>query len=146
MIVTKGMQKQGVNGFEKLIELYLKNRQKTSQAADLNELHLDEDALSTFVEGNLNQKESISIVKHLIDCASCRRATAEIVRLAESVERISTKDNVLTPSNSNSFLQFWKILNEKLISPIDQAAVAYEDPEVEQTEDKLTQSSNSPKI
>lgn len=43
--------------------------------------HLDEDALSAFVEGHLTERESAPIISHLVACNSCRRFTAELVRL-----------------------------------------------------------------
>lgn len=43
--------------------------------------HLDEDALSAFVEGRLSDRESAPIISHLVACNSCRRFTAELVRL-----------------------------------------------------------------
>jgi hypothetical protein len=43
--------------------------------------HLDEDALSAFVEGRLGERESAPIISHLVNCNSCRRFTAELVRL-----------------------------------------------------------------
>ncbi len=43
--------------------------------------HLDEDLLTAFVEGNLRQRESQPIVKHLIDCSFCRHITAELIKL-----------------------------------------------------------------
>jgi len=43
--------------------------------------HLDEDALSVFVEGRLSDSESAPIIKHLVSCASCRRITAQLIRL-----------------------------------------------------------------
>ncbi len=125
MTLTKGMQKQGANSFERLVELYLKNQQ-INQFKNLNNSHLDEDALSAFVEGSLNKKESISIIKHLIDCSSCRKATSELVRLSETFKEISTKDKTVPSSNSSNLLEFWKNLTDKIISPVDQAALAYE--------------------
>jgi anti-sigma factor ChrR (cupin superfamily) len=44
-------------------------------------VHLDEDALSAFVEGRLTETESAPVVQHLVGCAFCRRATAELIRL-----------------------------------------------------------------
>jgi len=43
--------------------------------------HLDGDQLSAFVEGRLGQTESTPFIAHLVSCAACRRATAELVRL-----------------------------------------------------------------
>ena len=45
------------------------------------ELHLDEDSLSAFVEGNLNRRESQPVITHLVDCSFCRHITAELVKL-----------------------------------------------------------------
>jgi hypothetical protein len=43
--------------------------------------HLDEDALSAFVEGRLSEIESAPFIKHLVSCPSCRQITAQLVRL-----------------------------------------------------------------
>jgi hypothetical protein len=43
--------------------------------------HLDEDALSAFIEGRLGETEAAPFVKHLVACSSCRRITAQLVRL-----------------------------------------------------------------
>lgn len=43
--------------------------------------HLDEDALSAFIEGRLSEVESAPLIKHLVSCASCRQITAQLVRL-----------------------------------------------------------------
>jgi hypothetical protein len=43
--------------------------------------HLDEDALSAFVEGRLSETESAPFIKHLVSCISCRHITAQLVRL-----------------------------------------------------------------
>jgi hypothetical protein len=47
--------------------------------------HLDEDALSSFIEGRLSERESGPIVSHLVGCNSCRRFTAELMRLESEV-------------------------------------------------------------
>ncbi|HKS30155.1 MAG TPA: hypothetical protein VJS44_20190 [Pyrinomonadaceae bacterium] len=48
-------------------------------------VHLDEDALSAFVEGRLTETESAPVIQHLVGCAFCRRATAELVRLESEI-------------------------------------------------------------
>lgn len=48
--------------------------------------HLDEDQLSAFVEGRLGELESAPFISHLVACAACRRATAELVRLQFALE------------------------------------------------------------
>jgi hypothetical protein len=43
--------------------------------------HLDEDALSAFVEGRLGQTESAPVIRHLVGCSTCRHITAQLIRL-----------------------------------------------------------------
>lgn len=43
--------------------------------------HLDEDALSAFIEGRLSHLESAPLVRHLVGCDSCRNITAQLIRL-----------------------------------------------------------------
>jgi hypothetical protein len=57
--------------------------------------HLDEDSLSAFVEGRLNDRESAPIISHLVMCNSCRRFTAELVRLDFEV---GSKEESLPPT------------------------------------------------
>lgn len=44
-------------------------------------MHLDEDALSAFVEGRLSETESSPLIQHLVACGYCRQATVQLVRL-----------------------------------------------------------------
>jgi hypothetical protein len=48
----------------------------------LVDAHLDEDALNAFVEGRLGEREAAPVIKHLVACGYCRRATSQLVRLA----------------------------------------------------------------
>ena len=43
--------------------------------------HLDEDALSVFIEGRLSENEAAPLIRHLVACASCRHITAQLIRL-----------------------------------------------------------------
>lgn len=45
------------------------------------DMHLDEDALSAFVEGRLSETESSPLIQHLVACGYCRQATVQLVRL-----------------------------------------------------------------
>ena len=45
------------------------------------DMHLDEDALSAFVEGRLSERESSPLIQHLVACSYCRQATVQLVRL-----------------------------------------------------------------
>ncbi|HEV7843283.1 MAG TPA: hypothetical protein VGO69_06270 [Pyrinomonadaceae bacterium] len=51
----------------------------------VTDVHLDEDALSAFVEGRLTEQESAPVIQHLVGCGFCRRATAQLIRLESEV-------------------------------------------------------------
>jgi hypothetical protein len=51
----------------------------------LSQVHLDEDALSAFVEGRLTEQESAPVIQHLVGCGFCRRATAQLIRLESEI-------------------------------------------------------------
>jgi len=64
-----------------LLGRYLVARVATEQAANTGANHLDEDTLSSFVEGSMSTREAKPIVSHLVDCSFCRHVTSELVRL-----------------------------------------------------------------
>lgn len=70
-----------------MIHQHLLQRVETgaSAAAYLAGAHLDEDALSAFVEGRLSEAEATPIISHLVACNTCRRFTAELARLESEV-------------------------------------------------------------
>ena len=63
-----------------LIDRFLNVRPSNSSSADRN-LHLDEDSLAAFVEGNLNEREARPVISHLVDCSFCRHITSGLVQL-----------------------------------------------------------------
>jgi hypothetical protein len=67
-----------------MIHLHL---QRSAVAAPpvVTDVHLDEDALSAFVEGRLTEQESAPVIQHLVGCGFCRRATAQLIRLESEI-------------------------------------------------------------
>lgn len=53
--------------------------------------HLDEDALSAFIEGRLSHLESTPLVRHLVGCGLCRNITAQLIRLDTEVSGIEAE-------------------------------------------------------
>jgi hypothetical protein len=53
--------------------------------------HLDEDALSAFVEGRLSSLESSPLIRHLVGCGSCRNITAQLIRLDTELSGFETE-------------------------------------------------------
>ena len=91
-------------------------------------LHLDEDALSAFVECRLSEDESAPIISHLTECASCRGTTARLIRLESFV---LADDDVTIPEQSPSRLrQFLENLAAQVVPSSDEDAVfAYQNPD-----------------
>jgi hypothetical protein len=89
--------------------------------------HLDEDAISAFVEGRLVEAESAPLVSHLIVCASCRHATARLIR----VESQFKPEDDPTPGESPGRVG---LLLERLAAGLtpsleEDAVFAYQEPE-----------------
>jgi hypothetical protein len=64
----------------RMVHQHLQGRASLASAAPLG-VHLDEDALSAFIEGRLGNLESAPLIRHLIGCGSCRNITAQLIRL-----------------------------------------------------------------
>ena len=64
-----------------LVDRYLSSRRTLKSSAAETSIHLDDDALSTFVEGALSQRELAPVVTHLVECELCLHKTGELVRL-----------------------------------------------------------------
>jgi hypothetical protein len=99
-----------------------------------SESHLDEDALSAFVESSISDNESSAIVSHLIACVSCRDESARLIRL-ESLQL--EDDDVTIPEQSPSRLrQFLADLAAQVVpSSGEDAVFAYQNPDLDQEDD-----------
>jgi hypothetical protein len=89
--------------------------------------HLDEDALSVFIEGRLSERESAPILQHLVACASCRHITAQLVRLESEIEFAQPEAATipLETSRIRGFLE--KLADRAAHSTTDEAVFAYHD-------------------
>lgn len=74
-------QKANEQGIQGLLEQYLATRGSLKSSVGETSLHLDEDSLTAFAEGNLSQRESGPVVSHLVACGFCRHKTAALVML-----------------------------------------------------------------
>ena len=64
-----------------LLGEYLAGRPTDLHFASNDTSHIDQDTLSAFTEGSLNERESTPVVGHLVRCSFCRHITTELVRL-----------------------------------------------------------------
>jgi hypothetical protein len=65
----------------RMVEQHLLYREQTATMPAPAAAHLDEDQLASFVGGSLKQSESAPLIKHLVACSPCRRATSQLIRL-----------------------------------------------------------------
>ena len=65
-----------------LVNLHLRRSVSNENSFTAQE-HLDDDMLTAFVEGKMSEKESVPVVRHLVDCGFCRKITAHLARLEE---------------------------------------------------------------
>ncbi len=72
--------KSEVTNIERVMKNYLRLK-VNSDTINTEGQHLDQDALTAFVEGSLTRRETPPIVNHLVKCSFCRHITAELVRL-----------------------------------------------------------------
>lgn len=68
--------------FQGLLDRFL--NQRVINGAAPRDSHLDEDSLAAFVDGNLSERESGSVISHLIDCRFCLNVTSELTRLTDA--------------------------------------------------------------
>jgi len=94
----------------------------------LSGVHLDEDALSVFIEGRLNENESAPVIKHLVGCAFCRRITAQMIRLETEIAPEETRPPA-SPEEPSRIRRLLSELAARVMSAADDDAVfAYHAP------------------
>src|SRR2546425_7599284 len=90
--------------------------------------HLDEDAMAAFVEGQLGENETLSIITHLTSCGSCRDFTARLIRLESSFAADDESTIVEeAPSRLRKFLA--GLASQVIPSGGEDAVFAYQNPD-----------------
>jgi len=79
-MVNNGQITPEVLQIQGLLDRYLQTN-SLNEGFDEESIHLDEDSLSAFIDGNLLEREAKPIVNHLSNCSYCRHISAELVRL-----------------------------------------------------------------
>jgi hypothetical protein len=82
--VPRPKNNRETEGIRRMIHQHLQ-RSATIAPPVVSQVHLDEDALSAFVEGRLTETESAPVIQHLVGCGFCRRATAQLIRLESEI-------------------------------------------------------------
>jgi len=128
---------------QSLLGRYLNARSSAEQVISTGVDHLDEDALSAFIEGGISEREARPIVSHLVDCTFCRHMTTELVRLdltfADTVEpRVTVREQ--EPAKISAVLN--GILT-RIFGTRDGAVFAHHESEEEKKEDENTDNEES---
>lgn len=116
------IQNQGDKNFEGLVGLYLRQIQ-AGKTANSTPPHLDEDLLSAFIEGVLTERQYIPVIKHLIDCAFCRRVTAQLSKLTDDLYEVTF---LVNKAEDNKWHKLWGNLTENISRPFNNVVVAHE--------------------
>lgn len=85
-----------IEAMRRMIQQHLQQRALATPSM-LMDVHLDEDALNSFVEGRLSEPESAPVIKHLVACGYCRQATSQLVRLETETGIAAHTEPVATP-------------------------------------------------
>ncbi len=92
--------------------------------------HLDEDTLSAFVEGSLNERQGKAAVGHLVRCGYCRSISAELIRLELAFAETSPA-TVATTEAPQKISEVLSGLFSKIFGTADGAVFAHSDDEEE---------------
>ena len=120
-------------GIQSLLDQYLASRKASKSSVGETSMHLDEDSLAAFAEGNLSKRESLPVVSHLVECGFCRHKTAELVML--DLE-LSATDEVVAQSATTEPSSISRVLNgvlSKIFGTADQAVFAHNEEEAEES-------------
>ncbi len=118
---------------EELIGGYLKHRPSKNITAALG-LHLDEDSLAAFVEGNLNEREARPVISHLVNCTFCRHITTELVRLDLAFAENDTFDPIIENREPSKVSEVLSGLLSRIFGTSDGAVFAHNEKEEEKKE------------
>lgn len=128
-IVTEQEGGNATDSIRRMIDQRLRNRAADESAATAG--HIDEDAICAFVEGRLEDAEAAPVVSHLIVCASCRHATALLIRFESHFEAENDPTPVESPGRVRSLLE--RMAAGLTPSLEEDAVFAYQNPEPDQT-------------
>lgn len=125
----------------RLIEARLKTRLRDEALSADSIAHPDDDVISAFMEGRLDTGESVSIVSHLVNCATCLHLTADLVRFEPDLNDLDSAETLgQYPGPLRIFLDR---IAEGVIPSGGDAVFAYEEKDEPITDDEPEQESES---
>jgi hypothetical protein len=132
----------GTRLIERLVAVRLKARFQTESLPAASVPHPDDDMISAFFEGRLEEAESLSIVSHLVNCATCLDLTASLIRFEADVNEIS--DACMPEEDPGLLRKFLGRIAEGVTPLDDEAVLAYQEKDASSGDDESEQRDESP--
>jgi hypothetical protein len=128
----------------RLIDVRLKARLRHKTLSDSSVTHPDDDVVNAFVEGRLEDAESLFVISHLVSCTSCLHLTAQLVRLEPEMGEVGSTS--LPDEQPGPLQRFFDRLAPNVNPSIGEDVVfAYEEKDESATSEDPKSKPNSPK-
>jgi hypothetical protein len=108
-----------------LIDVRLKARLQDESLSASFAPHPDDDVISAFVEGRLDDAECVSIISHLVGCATCLHLTADLIRFEPDMNEVSSTS--ISEPDPGPMRQFLDRIAEGVIPSTEDAVFAYQE-------------------
>ncbi len=115
------------DGIRRMVHVHLRRRAQLSPPV-APDGHLDDDCLSAYTEGRLNDNEALPVIKHLVACSSCRHITAELVRLNSDMGDVSESSPVTVEEPGRIRRLLDDLASRVFVASDDEAVFAYHAP------------------
>lgn len=132
-MINKGQINAEELKIQGLLDRFLKFRTANNNFRG-SEGHLDDDSLTAFIEGKINERESSGIIAHLINCSFCLHVTGELAKLSDSF----AEDEVMISAATKEPTKVSEVLSgllSRIFGTNDGAVFAHQEDEKE-SEDK----------
>ncbi|HRH42148.1 MAG TPA: hypothetical protein PKY82_10920 [Pyrinomonadaceae bacterium] len=131
-MINKGQINAEELKIQGLLDRYLRVRSTNN---NFNGNHLDEDSLTAFVEGKVNERESPNIIRHLVNCSFCLNVTGELAKLSIAF----ADDEVVVPNPTKEPMKISEVLGgimSRIFGTNDGAVFAHEEREENEEDQK----------
>lgn len=131
----------GRSPIERLIDVRLKAHFQEESLPSTSVPHPDDDLISAFIEGRLDEVTSLSMVSHLAHCATCLHLTANLIRFEADMNEVCSAS---MPEQDPGFLQeYFDRITQRTIPLDEEAVLAYEEKDASTIDDDLERKAES---
>jgi hypothetical protein len=126
---------------ERLVAVRLKARFQDESLPAISVPHPDDDIISAFIEGRLEEADSLEMVSHLVNCGTCLHLTANLIRFAADMNEVGSAS--LPDQDPGLLRKFLDRIAEGVIPLDEEAVVAYQEKDASAGDDKSEQKAES---